>query len=81
MGLAGERTVQRAKRLMDVLDIKPEDRNVVEPARQAAEEAQQLEEGNEGVYCGAAIELYGGSIVTGKNSPLMHAASADSACI
>jgi uncharacterized protein (UPF0371 family) len=31
--------------------------------------------GNEGIYCGAAIELHDGTIVTGKNSPLMHAAS------
>ncbi len=76
MGLADERTVQRIKRLMEVLHIKPEDRNVVELARRAAAEAEEQEEkGNEGVYCGAAIELKDGSIVTGKNSPLMHAAS------
>ena len=31
--------------------------------------------GNDGIFCGAAIELKGGTIVTGKNSPLMHAAS------
>jgi uncharacterized protein (UPF0371 family) len=61
---------------MEVLDIKPEDRKVVGPARQAAEDAQQQGKGNEGVYCGAAIELRGGEIVTGRNSPLMHAASA-----
>ena len=61
---------------MEVLLIKPEDRKVVGPARRAAEEAQQEGEGNKGVYCGAAIELHDGRIVTGKNSPLMHAASA-----
>jgi uncharacterized protein (UPF0371 family) len=76
MGLADELTVQRVKRLMEVLHIKPEDRKVVGPARRAAEEAQQQGNGNEGVYCGAAIELSGGTIVTGRNSPLMHAASA-----
>jgi uncharacterized protein (UPF0371 family) len=76
MGLAEERTVQRLERLMEVLHIKPEDRKVVGPARRAAEEAQQEGEGNKGVYCGAAIELHDGRIVTGKNSPLMHAASA-----
>ena len=76
MGLVDERAVQRVERLMEVLHIKPEDRKVVGPARQAAEEAQQQGKGNEGVYCGAAIELDGGRIVTGKNSPLMHAASA-----
>jgi uncharacterized protein (UPF0371 family) len=31
--------------------------------------------GNDGIFCGAAIELQDGTIVTGKNSPLMHAAS------
>ncbi|MCK5393781.1 MAG: DUF1846 family protein, partial [Candidatus Omnitrophica bacterium] len=31
--------------------------------------------GNEGVYCGAAIELKDGTIITGKNSSLMHATS------
>jgi uncharacterized protein (UPF0371 family) len=76
MGLADERSIQRLERLMEVLHINPEDRKVVQPARQAAEEAERQGEGNEGVYCGAAIELSDGSIVTGRNSPLMHAASA-----
>jgi uncharacterized protein (UPF0371 family) len=76
MGLADERSIQRLVRLMEVLHINPEDRRVVGPARQAAEEAEQQGEGNEGVYCGAAIELSDGSVVTGRNSPLMHAASA-----
>ncbi len=76
MGLADERTVQRVERLMEVLHIKPEDRDVVGPARRAAEEAQQQDKGNKGVCCGAAIALHGGTIITGKNSPLMHAASA-----
>jgi len=75
MGLADERTVQRVERLMEVLHIEPEDRKVVEPARRAAEEAQQQGKGNNGVFCGAAVRLKGGTIVAGKNSPLMHAAS------
>ena len=29
--------------------------------------------GNEGIFCGAALELPDGRIVTGKNSPLLHA--------
>jgi len=76
MGLADEGTVQRVERLMEVLRIKPEDRTVVAPARRAADEAQRQGKGHAGVYCGAAIELQGGRIVTGANSPLMHAASA-----
>ena len=47
----------------------------MEPARQAALEAQRAGKGNEGVFCGAAVELGDGAIVCGKNSPLMHAAS------
>ncbi|NLY01931.1 MAG: DUF1846 domain-containing protein [Rhodopirellula sp.] len=75
MGLAEERTVQRIQRLLEVLHVKPEDRRVVAPARQAAEQAQLQGRGNEGVCCGAAIELRDGCLVSGKNSPLMHAAS------
>jgi len=47
----------------------------VAPARRAAEEALERDRGNEGIFCGAAIELSDGSIITGNNSPLMHAAS------
>jgi len=57
------------------LKLKPEDRKAVVPARKAAEEARQKGKGNEDIFCGAAIELKDGSIVTGENSPLMHAAS------
>jgi uncharacterized protein (UPF0371 family) len=75
MGLVDEATVQRLQRLLEVLHVRPEDRRVVEPARRAAEEGPRQGKGNEGVFCGAAIELGDGRIVTGKNSPLMHAAS------
>ncbi|MCJ7580704.1 MAG: DUF1846 domain-containing protein, partial [Candidatus Aminicenantes bacterium] len=75
MGFANKETVQRAELLMEELDVKQEDRSVVAPAHQAAEDAQSSDKGNRGIFCGAAIELKDGSIVTGKNSPLMHAAS------
>jgi uncharacterized protein (UPF0371 family) len=49
---------------------------VVLAARQAAADARSNgDKGNENVICGAAIELPDGSITTGVNSPLMHAAS------
>jgi len=60
---------------MEVLDLEPENRRVVEPARCAARQCEQQGKGNEGIFCGAAIELRDGTLVTGKNSPLMHAAS------
>lgn len=75
LGVVDEEAVQRAKAIMEELGVKIEDRKVLKPARCAAKEAERQEKGNEGIFCGAAIELKDGSIVTGKNSPLMHAAS------
>lgn len=75
-GFVEKETVQRVELLLEDLGTKPEDRVVVNPARQAALEAEKSGKGNEGIYCGAAIQLKDGTIITGKNSPLMHAASA-----
>ncbi len=75
VGCVDKETVQRAELLMNELNVRPENRRVVESARQAAVEAQRKGKGNEGIFCGAAMELRDGSIVTGKNSHLMHAAS------
>ncbi len=75
LGLADKGTVDRAELIMGELNLKPEQRLVVKPARQAAREAEKKQKGHEGIYCGAAIQLKSGSIVTGKNSPLMQAAS------
>ncbi len=75
MGFVDKSTVQRVELLMEDLGVKPEDRNVVLHARKAAEEAQKKGGGNERIYCGAAIELENGTIITGKNSSLIHAAS------
>ncbi len=76
MGFATEETVQRVELLMKELNVDPQDRRVVEPARETADQAQKSNKGHEGVFCGAALELPDGTIVTGKNSPLMHAAPA-----
>jgi uncharacterized protein (UPF0371 family) len=76
MGFTDHGTVQRCELLMEELDVVPTRRCVVEPARKAAEEAQSADRGHKGVFCGAAIELRDGTLVTGKNSPLMHATSA-----
>ncbi|MBN1526641.1 MAG: DUF1846 family protein, partial [Candidatus Omnitrophica bacterium] len=75
MGFADKDTVQRAEMLMEELGVKPKDRIVVEPAREAARESEAKGKGNDGIFCGAAIELKDGRIVTGKNSSLMHASS------
>lgn len=75
MGFADKETVQRVELFIRDFNLEPEYRSVVEPARQSAREAQEADKGNEGIYCGAAIALRDGTIVTGNNSPLMHAAS------
>jgi len=75
LGLAEKSAVERSQILMDELKVKPEDMRTVLPARQAAEEAMGSGKGNEGMFCGAAIELPDGTLIVGKNSPLMHAAS------
>jgi uncharacterized protein (UPF0371 family) len=75
MGFADKETVQRVELFLNDFNIHPEDRRVVGPAWQAARETQEQKKGNEGIYCGAAIEVKDGAIITGNNSPLMHAAS------
>jgi uncharacterized protein (UPF0371 family) len=75
MGFTEKETVQKVELFIKDFNLEPEYRNVVGPARQAAVEAQENNKGNEGIFCGAAIALKDGSVVTGNNSPLMHAAS------
>jgi len=75
MGLTDKETVQRVELLMEDFNLGPEYRDVVEPARRAALEAQEKDKGSEGIYCGAAIGLKDRAIVTGNNSPNLHAAS------
>ncbi len=75
MGLVERDTVDRVALLMRDLKLNPADRVVVAPAHAAAREAQAQGKGSHGFFCGAAMELRDGRIITGKNSPLMHAAS------
>jgi uncharacterized protein (UPF0371 family) len=75
MGFADKDTVQRAKLLVEECNLEPEYRSVVIPARAAAQTGLDEQKGNEGIYCGAAIELKDGKIITGNNSTLMHAAT------
>ncbi|OPL13971.1 MAG: hypothetical protein AVO39_02950 [delta proteobacterium MLS_D] len=75
MGFIEKDAVQRVELFMKDFGIEPEYRRVVEPARSAAVKAQKKNKGNKGVFCGASMELPDGIIVTGNNSPLLHAAS------
>ncbi len=75
LGLADKETLDRMISIMKKAGTKVEDRKVVKPAREAAKDAERKGKGNAGVYCGASVELADGTIITGKNSTLMHAAS------
>ncbi|MFC1627560.1 DUF1846 domain-containing protein [Gemmatimonadota bacterium] len=75
LGFVDQETVNRAELLLKDNNLDPEDRPVVEPARIAAREAEKQNKGDEGIFCGAAIELKDGTMITGNNSPLLHAAA------
>ena len=75
MGMADKDTLNRSEMIMENINAKVGDRKVVQPAREAALRAKNEGKGNDGIFCGAAIELEDGTIITGGNSPLMHASS------
>jgi len=75
MGFVDKDILNRAELIMENISAKVEDRSVVGPARKAALRAEKLGKGHKGIFCGAAIELEDGKIITGENSPLMHASS------
>jgi uncharacterized protein (UPF0371 family) len=75
MGLAEKEILDRINMIMIKVGAKAEDRRVVLPARQAANDAGKNGKGHDGIFCGAAIELNDGTVITGKNSPLLHASS------
>jgi uncharacterized protein (UPF0371 family) len=75
LGFVDSETLQRSEMIMNNIGAKPEDRKVVQFAKEAALNAELIGKGNEGFFVGAAIELNDGTVVTGKNSPLMHAVS------
>ena len=83
LGIADKASFEKADLLMKELALTPEYRKVVPAARNAAEQSKLAAEQNLPgahlglkVYCGAALELPSGEIVTGKNSTLLHAATA-----
>ncbi|MFA6610422.1 MAG: DUF1846 domain-containing protein, partial [Candidatus Omnitrophota bacterium] len=75
LGIEKKSTGERVERLMEELGVKITDRHIVEIARKTAEESEAKGKGNLGIYCGAALELKDGRVVTGKNTKLMHASS------
>ncbi|OFY62821.1 MAG: hypothetical protein A2Y71_07980 [Bacteroidetes bacterium RBG_13_42_15] len=75
IGLVEKETLDRITAIMNKSGAKVEDRKVVLPAREAAKNAEKCGKGSGGFYCGAAIELHDGTIITGKNSSLLQASS------
>lgn len=75
IGISEKDSLLHSEMIMEKAGARPEDRKVVLPAREAASSAEKCGKGNAGVYCGAAIELHDGTIITGKNSELLHASS------
>jgi uncharacterized protein (UPF0371 family) len=75
LGFVEAEVVHRSEMIMNNVGAKVEDRRTVSAAREAASEAEIKKKGNEGIFAGAAIELKDGTIITGKNSPIMHAAA------
>ncbi|MGB2820456.1 MAG: DUF1846 domain-containing protein [Phycisphaerae bacterium] len=75
IGLVDREAVDRVEILMKEFDIRVEDRAAVGAARAAAAAAEtRAGKGNQGVFVGAALQLRDGTVVLGRNSPLMHAA-------
>jgi len=75
-GTVGPDTMERMDEVLHQQGLSLADRAVVEPAQQAAADARARGKGHKNVYCGAAIQLPDGRMVTGSNSRLLHAASA-----
>ncbi len=75
MGFVDDDAVQRVELLMRELDISPNDRSVVAAAHAAADRESESGAGSEGIVVAAAIELSDRTLITGHNSPLLHAAS------
>ena len=75
-GSVGPDTMGRMDEVLHQQGLSLADRTVVGPAQQAAADARERGKGHKNVYCGAAIELPDGDLVTGSNSRLLHAASA-----
>jgi uncharacterized protein (UPF0371 family) len=75
-GIETQATLDQMDMIMKKVEVTPEDRPVAKAARDAAEEAREKGKGFKDIYCGAAIQVPDGTIVTGKNSPVLHAESA-----
>lgn len=75
-GTETQATVDQMEKILKKSKVKIVDRKVVQVARKAKADTKKKNKNLPGFYCGAAIELLDGKIITGKNSELLHAESA-----
>jgi uncharacterized protein (UPF0371 family) len=77
IGIGSTETMDLARQVMEKIGLKVEDRRTVLPARAAADEAHNdPKKGYKGAFCGAAVELPSGDVVTGKNSAQLYSTAA-----
>ena len=75
-GLVSKEVLDRMENIMKKVDITEDYLPTVSQARICKKIAEnQKNKGENGIYCGSAIELKNGKVITGKNSPLLHAES------
>ncbi len=74
-GLVDKEGYQRIKLIMEELNLKPEDRKVVVPAREYSSKLKEMACKND-VCPVVSLELSNGTILTGKRSELMEATAA-----
>ena len=75
-GQVDKAALQRMKFIMEELDLKPEDRKVVNPAREYSSVLKEKCEDKNDMCPVMAIELEDGTILTGRGSDLMNASAA-----
>jgi len=76
LGIVEKDVVDKIEKLMLKLNLNENYRKVVLAARRCAEDCYNKGKRNKDLFCGSAIELGDGRIITGKNSPLLHSESA-----
>jgi len=75
-GIGSHEAIDRIGIMMDNLHLDTMMRSTVPAAEEAWKAAVEKGKGRDGIVCAAAIELPDGTIITGSNSDILHAASA-----
>lgn len=75
-GIGTKETVLRSRAILEKAGLKLDMRKTVPVTEQALRDAISRGINKDGITCAAAMELNDGTMITGHNSPLMHASSA-----